>query len=183
MHIGNSKHITYAMLSEAFDTLRLLADLMDFSDENGDGWAVFEYLCEYVHVPYGELEDEPALLLWMLRLSSFELKTYSSKKRFASMLSWTQRPGAGLEEASNLLLNLSGMETIDAGMYTTDGYTALHYSFDICLLGGGKHDTCKGPRSLSAGLRLRVYAAERLSNVSCNVLVVGIRGLAARIGR
>ena len=122
----NSQYTTYAVLSEVFDTLRLLSDSMDFLNENGDGWEVFDDLCLYTSCLHGDSEANIALLLWMLRLSGYELKTYFIRNRFAHMLNWTLDTNPGLEEASNLLIDLGGPELIDDGLVLTDGCTILH---------------------------------------------------------
>lgn len=97
---------------------------MDFSDRNGDGWEVFAWLCDSCNNESGETEAKIALLLWMLKLSSFELKTYFVEDRFARMLFYVLDPRPGLEEASDLLLNMGGAGLIDAFGYF-NGYTIL----------------------------------------------------------
>ncbi|MCJ1264901.1 hypothetical protein MMC22_004776 [Lobaria immixta] len=120
-----SYYTTYAALSKVSDTLRFLTDSMDFSDESGDGWKVLERLCDSSAEGHGETEAKIALLLWMLKLSSFELKTYFVEREFAIMLQWVLKAHPVLEEASDLLLNLGGAEIIDAMGYVIDGYTIL----------------------------------------------------------
>ena len=39
--------VDYNTLTKAFDTFRLLADSMDFLNEDGDGWEHFRTLCEF----------------------------------------------------------------------------------------------------------------------------------------
>lgn len=130
--VDKSRYTTYATLSEVFDTLRLLTDSMDFSDENGDGWEVLENLCEHAGETLGECDAKESLLLWMLRQSSFELKTYFIRGRFENILHWTLL-FSDRSEASDLLLNLGGAETINTGVYSRDGYTVLHYSVTNAL--------------------------------------------------
>lgn len=101
---------------------------MDFLDESGNGWGVLEDLCDSCNVMNGEIEAKTALLLWMLKLLSFELKTYFVEHQFVSMLQWVLDPHPGLEEASDLLLNLGGAECIDAINPFRDGYTILQSS-------------------------------------------------------
>lgn len=120
----NSIYTTYAVLSEVFDTLRLLIDSMDFSDESGDGWKVLERLCDSRVELHGETEAKIDLLLWMLKLSSFELQTYFVEHKFAYMLQWVLEPHPVLEEASDLLLNFGGARVIDA-IVPPQGYTIL----------------------------------------------------------
>ncbi|KAF6217744.1 hypothetical protein HO133_006571 [Letharia lupina] len=93
---------TYATLSEVFDTLRLLTDSMDFSDENGDGWGVLRTLFDTAR---------DILCRGTIR-SSLKLDPIS---RFSAV-----------QEASDLLLNLGDAETINAGIQFRDGYTILH---------------------------------------------------------
>ena len=100
---------TYAMLSEVFDTFRLLIDSMDFLEENSDGWEVLRALCNSSMELHGDIEAKRNLLLWMLRLSSFELKTNIIEGRYATMLAWILKPTPKLVEASDLLLNWEGL--------------------------------------------------------------------------
>ncbi len=124
--VRNDKYITYATLSDIFDTLRLLADSMDFLDEDGNGWEVIEGLCHNANVSnYGDLKSKMALLTWMLRPWSYDLKTYFVRRRFGRLLFWTLFGDQG-QEPSNLLLNLGDAETIDQPLFTKDGYNLLH---------------------------------------------------------
>ena len=118
--------MTYAMLPEVFDTFRLLIDSMDFLEENGDGWEVLHDLCESSRETHGDIEAKMNLLLWMLRLSSFELKTNIIEGRYATMLGWILKPTPKLVEASDLLLNLGGVGIIDTLPHSSDRYTVLH---------------------------------------------------------
>ena len=124
---SDSRHVTYAMLSDVFDTLRLLTDSMDFLDADADanGWRVLSYLCGYVVCIGGESEAKSALLLWMLKLLTYELKAYYIRSQIAHLLDWIL-PYPGLEQASNLLLKLGGANIIDVALNATDGYTILH---------------------------------------------------------
>ena len=123
---SDSTNVTYTTLSNAFDTLRLLTDSMDFSDANAGGWWVLFRLYEGVACIGGETEAQSALLLWMLKLLTYELKADYIRSEFASLLDCTLRPHAGLEPASNLLLKLGDAHIINVALYATDGYTALH---------------------------------------------------------
>jgi len=117
--------ITYATLSGVLDTLRLLNDSMDFSDTNGNGWEVLEQLCKSYTFGNGETEAQVALLLRMLKLSSSEMRICPVRSHLVSMLWWVvTNPYPGLEQASDLLLNLGGAELIDAPPDNT-GYTIL----------------------------------------------------------
>lgn len=117
---------TRAMLAEVFDTFRLFHDLMDFLEENGDGWEVLLLLCEAVRETHGCSEAKSELLLGMLRLSSFELKTNLPDDLCARMLFWVLRPIPKLHEASDLLLSLGGPGIIDRVGREVDAYTVLH---------------------------------------------------------
>lgn len=99
---------------------------MDFFDENGTSWQVLRVLCDNAADYYGETEVKIALLLWMLKLSSSEMKIYPVRRHLAVMLQWVVgNPNPGLEQASNLLLTLGGADLIDATPFHTDGYTVL----------------------------------------------------------
>ena len=65
---SGSSQITYATLSDAIDTLRLLTDSMDFMNANANGWLVLSRLYNGVSCIGGETEAQSALLLWMLTL-------------------------------------------------------------------------------------------------------------------
>lgn len=121
-----SYHTTYALLSRTCDTLRLLTDLMDFSDENGDGWGILYSICENHITLGGESEAQMTLIFWMLKLLSFELKTNVVRRQYASILRIILFPNVKLEEAADLLLNLGGREIIDAPIIYAGGYTVLH---------------------------------------------------------
>ena len=123
---SDSKNVTYTTLSNAFDTLRHLTDSMDFSEADAIGWLVIYRLYECVTCTDGETEAQPALLLWMLKLLSDELKANYIRSEFASLLDNFLHPHPGLEPASNLLLKLGGADIIDVARGARDGYTALH---------------------------------------------------------
>ena len=119
-----SYFITDAMLSNVFDTFRVLSDSMDFSEDDGDGWEVLYHLSECSCRVGGNFEAKRDLLLWMLRMSSFDLKTNIIEQQYARVLNRTLISEPRLDEASDLLLNLGGNSMIDA-VFSADGYTAL----------------------------------------------------------
>ena len=96
---------------------------MDFSEGNGNGWKVLNRLS---FSPDGKVASK--VLLWMLRLSSFELKTNIVETNFADMLSWILLYELESErvKAFDLLLNLGGHGIINALRDVTNGYTVLH---------------------------------------------------------
>ena len=118
-HIKKLSHITG---SEVFDTFRLLVDSIDLSEEDGDDWEIMKDLS----IAYGYVATK--VLIWMLRLLSFELKTNIVERHFATMLAWIFFRGLKPEqvEASDLLLNLGGHGIINALQGVTDGYAVLH---------------------------------------------------------
>ena len=118
--IGSLSHITD---SQVFDTFRLLIDSMDYSDEDGDGW---EVLCELSLASDGDVALK--VLLWMIPLLEFELKTNVVERHFAFMLDWLRFFQLQPErlEASDLLLNLGGHGIINATWPITNGYPVLH---------------------------------------------------------
>lgn len=140
-----SENTTYATLSEVFDTLRLLNDSMDFLDKDGDGWQILWTLCRNTYSLGEERQATIALLIRMLRLSSFDLKTYFVRERVTKMLNYTLRPDPGLEEASNLLLNLGGAEIIDTALWSSDGYTILHETVALAIEGQISTVLARGP--------------------------------------
>lgn len=124
---SRSYFTTYATLPQVCDTFRLLIDSMDFSEKNGSGWGILWNLVHIAIDTHGEMEAKRKLLLWMLQLSSFELKTNIIKEKYAEILRLTigSTMWPELIEASELLLDLGGDSIIDA---TTcyNGYTVLH---------------------------------------------------------
>ena len=119
---------TYAMLSDILETFRLLIESMDFMDQDGNGWDVLDGLCHASRSVSGEPAAKIALLLWMLRLFSSEIKMCGNERHYARMLYWTLAEDTGLAEVSQLLLRLGGPESIDEPVYYDDGYTLLHFS-------------------------------------------------------
>ena len=115
---------THAMLPETTDTFRILVDSLEFLDEDGSGWELLKILyvsCTDMHWKY---EAETALLLWMLKLLSFEVITYGTRSQLASMLFYTSQPIPGLEEASQIILSPNDPEIVN----TTLPYPSLRYS-------------------------------------------------------
>ena len=125
---SKSYYVTYTTLSNAFDTLRLLTDSMDFLDADASGWRVLSNLGFGTGHSGGEIGAKSALLLWMLKLVTFEMKAYYNRSELAFLLYCTLNPYSGLEQASNLLLNLGDADVIDVSPYATDGYTILHWN-------------------------------------------------------
>lgn len=121
-----ANYCTHAKLSETFDTFRILIDSMDFFEADGDGWEVLEHLCESACELHGCPDAKCSLLLWMLRLSSFELKTNIIEERYADMLDWVLGKQPELAEASDLLLDLGGRGIINTVPRHSTGYTILH---------------------------------------------------------
>lgn len=114
------------MLAVVFDTFRLFLDSMDFLEVNGDGWEVLLDLCDAACEGHGCSEAKSELLLGMLRLSSFELKTNFLENPYARMLRWVLKPEPKLLEASDFLLSWGGPSVIDAVDRAIDAYTLLH---------------------------------------------------------
>lgn len=117
--------ITYARPLDVADTFRLLADSIDFMD--GSGWEILIDICPVSPGP------REALLLWMLRLSSSDMKTYGKKENYA--LLWvimTIGGYTGLVEATRLLLCLGGPELINTPFFNRASYTVLHVHAMYC---------------------------------------------------
>lgn len=90
-------------------------------------------LCESKDIlGHGDTDAKNCLLLWMLRLSSFELKTYAHETQWARLLYYTYPSRARQNEASGLLLNLGGSGLINIPPYGSDGYTILHFHIVYC---------------------------------------------------
>ena len=118
---------TYATLLNVSDTFRLLIESMDFVDYDGSGWFVLLSLCDAASCSNGEPAARMALLIWMLKLSSSEIKMSGSQRHYASLLKYTLiDQDTGLAEASRLLLHLGGPKSIDEPPDYEGGYTILH---------------------------------------------------------
>ena len=119
----STKYVTYTTLSNASDTLRLLTDSMDFSDLETGGWLVLYELCNNIAYTWGETKAKEALLLWMLKLLTYELRANYIRTEFSWLLNCTLY---SLEPAANLLLKLGDADLIDGARNGTGGYSALH---------------------------------------------------------
>ena len=114
------------MLPDISDTFRLLIESMDFIEQDGNGWSVLLDLCDASCSADGEPRARMALLVWILRLVSSEIKMCGLQRHYARLWSWTLNSGAELGEASRLILCLGGPEFIDEPIYDDGGYTTLH---------------------------------------------------------
>ena len=117
---------THAMLLNCFKIFRILIDSMDLSEEDDNGWEILSDLYTFIYPGGTCLEAKSELLLWILRMSSFELQTNIIGARYTDMLYWTSRSEAGLPEAFDLLLNLGGNGIINIVPHDTYGYAVLH---------------------------------------------------------
>ena len=108
------------------DTFRHLGDATDFLDQDDYGWSVIWCLCDHTASCSRGWSANKALLLWMLRQLSFELKMCMTKPDCLGILHYTLRPGPQMEEASDLLLNLWGVGILDEPLDDYQGDTLLH---------------------------------------------------------
>ena len=115
------------MLSDTSDTFRLLFESVDFTDQDGNGWKVLIGLCDASNILEGEPAAIMAILYWMLRLFSSEIKMCGSERNYAELLHWTLGQETGLAEASRLILHLGGPELIDIPVYDDGGYNTVHF--------------------------------------------------------
>ena len=121
---------TCASLTRTFDTFRILEETMDFSDIHGSGWRVFRNVRPLPgFLAKRDLEPEAALLLGMIKLSSFELTTYGFGIELAGMLASCLHPVS--DESCDLLLHIGGADIIncplDCLIYIGGGYPILHW--------------------------------------------------------
>ena len=127
---------TYASLSRVFDTFRILHEAMDFSDLRGSGWRILRTLLSLARLKGGrDLEAGAALVLGLIKLSSFELKTYGVGHRFAGILGLCIHPVS--DESCDLLLHIGGQDLINYPIQSnipikdgSEGYPLLHW----CLM-------------------------------------------------
>ena len=112
---------TYAELTDIMDTFRVLMSSMEFSMEDANGWQVLKMLCTNVVDKGGDLKAKCDLLIWMLQMSRFELRTNLVRSEYAEMLDEILKPEPELDEAVDLLFNLGGHSIIDADTTGTSG--------------------------------------------------------------
>ena len=106
--------VTYAELTDIMDTFRVLMNSMDFSVEDANGWQVLIILCWDVLHSREDLKATCDLLLWMLQMSRFELRTHLNRSNYAEMFDKILEPDPDLAGAADLLFNLGGSSIIDA---------------------------------------------------------------------
>ena len=122
-----STHISSATLSKAVDTIRLLSDSLDFSEEDGDGWNVVDLICECTGTSNGDRDAKVAFVLWTLRLLSPEFKTCFSRDQYAQLLWIFLYKDFELEEAIDLLLDLVGTDVVNTPVFSPGTFTLLHW--------------------------------------------------------
>ncbi|KAL8836524.1 MAG: hypothetical protein Q9170_002879, partial [Blastenia crenularia] len=129
-------------MPDIYDTFRLLLESMDFANEDGNAWEVLREFCNFT-VCYKsgvgideQVKTRVALLLWMLMLSSSEIKMNATERHYADILGWTVGENDDLAEVSRLVLRLGGPEPINTPASEDGGYTILHYEAEW----GGSHE-------------------------------------------
>ena len=154
------KKTTYASLSRAFDTYRVLEEAMNFSDEDGSGWRIFTTVLRLPSLAsIKDREAEAALLAAMIKLSSFELKTYGFGHRLAGMLAYRIHPVS--DEACDLILHIGGADLINypfrfslnhENLHLYEGYPILHWRLmHIRVAEGLSQVLSKGPDLFRSG--------------------------------
>lgn len=94
---------------------------MDFSVEDANGWQVLKNICHDILWDSNNLGGKCDLLIWMLNMSRFELRTNLIRSEYAEMLDYIMKPEPKLVEAVDLLFNLGGPSIIDADTTGTSG--------------------------------------------------------------
>ena len=116
----------HATLLEVSHTLRLLSDSMDFSDKDSNDWEVLVDLCFFAQVSESDKDGIASLLLWILKLSSLELKINIIKERFADVLYGFLCLEHQSAEVSEFLLKLGGHDIVDTVPHGFWKYPILH---------------------------------------------------------
>ena len=120
-------YTTYAVLSRIMEMYRLFTDSMNFQEEYGDGWTTLHNISSCWPELYGDTQAVAALLIWMLKLLNFELRTNVFERQFAILLNWFIGRHSFLQPACDLLLDYGGANIIKVAPFAVDGYTILHY--------------------------------------------------------
>ena len=123
-------------LKDFMDTIRIFMDCTDFADAGGDGWKSLGHLADHSSGHLGarvDYEAMEALLLWMLGLSSSEIRANFIEAEYANLLFYVIHGRA--QNALGLLLALGPGKAIDtpmekgrscpAGITTANGYSLL----------------------------------------------------------
>lgn len=94
------------------DTVRVFVDCMDFSFPEGDGW---EALCRVANnlIGIGDKETQYIFMIWMLRLSSLDIKFNFIEASYAPTLNLLMS-NVERDSAYNLFLSLGPTRAIDA---------------------------------------------------------------------
>ena len=115
IHLASiSIYDTCAETTDIMDTFRVLMSSMDFSVERANGWQVLNKLCDNIFWEGRNFKAKCDLLIWMLKMSRFELRTNLIRSEYAEMVYNVLKPEPELVEAANLLFNLGGPSMIDA---------------------------------------------------------------------
>ena len=96
---------------------------MDFSESTGDGWEVLHSLAAITYWSDDDADGTKDILLWMLKLSSPELRTNLIEENYACLLFETYKPYRN--DITDLLLSLGSEGLIDAVEYPGH-YPLLH---------------------------------------------------------
>ena len=137
VYLASTRYATYAKLTDIMDTFRVLMNSMDFSVEDANGWQVLTMLCITVEDKCENPKANYDLLIWMLQMLRFELRTNVIRSEYAEMLQLILKPEPELVEAVDLLFDLGGPSIIDAD--TTSNYgtcSVLH----IALAAAGREE-------------------------------------------
>ena len=144
---------TTANMSNTMDILRLFTDDLNFHEDDGDGWTVLDQLSHAFLCNSGDFDAKVSLLLWLIRLSSFDLKGNHAPECYVKTLdAFITNYGLIPVDAINQLLELRPKEAIDARLSPT-GYTVLHIK--LAEAGEGYRD--KEAFSTTFSLRPNLY--------------------------
>ena len=129
---------TYAGLTDVMDTFRVLMNSIDFSVEDANGWQILIILCWDVLHSHEDLRATCDLLLWMLQILRFELRTYLNRSKYAEMFGKILESDPDLAGAVDLLFNLSDPSIIEAN---TTGNFSKSFVLQIALA-RADHEDC-----------------------------------------
>ena len=123
--------MTKAEIPEAIDTFRILWDLMDFSEADGEGWNILIDLNNQTAAIGADWKARITLLSWMLRVAVPDIKDHYFEHPFNFLLGWLLLFKEFFEDGTiHSFLQLDNGRAIEARA-SPGGYTNLHYKIAV----------------------------------------------------
>ena len=109
--------LSYQTLREARNTLRILADSLDFSDNFSNGYRVLKALSDTVDYLGRQSEAQADLYVWMIKFSSFEIKKLCDVTTQHILLFNTLSSTCGTQKAADFLWDLVSVDFLDYSVF------------------------------------------------------------------